>query len=101
MKGGILEEYDNVASEISRKLANRMFSVQFDIASRKGRALLETSAQIVDDLTFESEVITIWMVPLFQRHTSEYLKKTLLQCLNKYGLISQQVYSYTVLRMIL
>lgn len=91
----ILEEFDNVACEISRKLAKRMFSVRLDIASRKGRSLLGISAQVVDDLTFESEVITIGMVPLHQRHSSEYLKETILQCLNRYGLASHQVYSYT------
>lgn len=47
MHSYIIDEYKQIRDAISKRLKNRMFSIQLDIASRKGRALLGITAQFI------------------------------------------------------
>lgn len=91
----VMSKHEKVAEMIAARLKNRMFSVQFDIATRKNRAVLGISAQFVDPKTFKFEVIAIGMLVLDQSHTGKYIKENVEKCLNSYGLSTLQVYSYT------
>lgn len=94
MRRYLRDAHKETTAKISARLKHRMFSVQFDIASRKGRTLLGISAQFVDHKTFKQEVITIGMVHL-KATGGLVLKQKMEECLAQYGLSITQVYSYT------
>lgn len=94
IKQYIAEECAAMRLVIGNRVRYRMFSVEFDIASRNGKTILGITIKFVDLLEFGLEVITIGMIPLAGT-SGEILKQKINECLAKYGLSLAQVYCYT------
>lgn len=89
------QEYFEIKILIGKRLAKVMFTVQFDIATAKGRSVLGITITFTDPITMEQETITIGMNPISGSVTGLVLKERVEQCLAKYGLNIVQAYSYT------
>lgn len=96
MRQYMYEQYDTMKSAITKRLKKRMFSCQFDLATRKGREILGVSVQFLDPANnMESEVISIGMLPVHGMHSAENIKLYVEKCFSEFELSPVQVYGYT------
>lgn len=89
------DEYELFKSAIKQRLSKRMFACQFDLASRKGRAILGVSVQFVDQVTLSPEVLSIGMIPIHGSHTAINIKEEVEKSFAEFDLSPLQVIGYT------
>lgn len=78
---------------IKKELQNRIISIKFDIASRKGRRILGITAQFIKD--WKLQIRYLAMAEIKGPANADNLQRMINECLADYGLIVLFVYSST------
>lgn len=80
--------------EVIRKNVNkRMISLKVDIATRMEKHILGINIQYIKD--YKICINTLGMLQIKKKHTGEFLKTEIINCLREYNLDINQVYSST------
>ena len=84
---------DNLRKKIKNEVLGKFLSLKIDIATRIDRAILGVNLQFIKNgkLTLR----TIAMKELVQRHTAEYIKRTVVEILEVYQVSLDQIYTIT------
>lgn len=85
---------DQVRDAIKNTLNGQPISIQLDIATRLGRSMFGINAQFAGET--QLVLFNIGMIELDKTHTGENLSKVYQECLDRYGIIKQQVMSISL-----
>lgn len=89
----IREKCSLVKSEISKKLAGKVFSLKMDTATRSDRSVLGVNVQIIKNNKIL--IYTLAMIEIKRRHTAENLKQEVEIVLGHFNISLHQIYSVT------
>ncbi|KAF0715623.1 zinc finger BED domain-containing protein RICESLEEPER 1-like isoform X1 [Aphis craccivora] len=84
-----------IVAEISDDMKYKMVSLKVDGVSRHNKSFLGVNVQYMHKDTLTLKIKTLAIFELVERHSSKYLKDTLLNVISKYGLTKYQIYSIT------
>lgn len=85
------ESANQVRNAIKEAVKQQALSVQLDIATRLGRSIFAIDAQYIANK--QLNIVNVGMIELKNAHTGENLSKVYRDCLQRYGIIKQQVMS--------
>lgn len=79
--------------EAYKELRSRIISLKADCVTKRDRSFIGINIQFIYD--GQVIVVTLGTVPLLNRHTGPYLKNTIVNTLNKFGVGIDQLYTIT------
>lgn len=80
-----------IRESIKKSIKGQALSIQLDIATRLGRSVFGVNVQYISHK--QLNIHNIGMIELEKAHTGAYLSQVYRQCLEKHGIIKQQVIS--------
>ncbi|XP_065314825.1 zinc finger BED domain-containing protein 4-like [Gordionus sp. m RMFG-2023] len=81
------------SQNLKKEIYQKLISLKLDIATRYDRSILGINIQFIDN--GEIKLRTLCMKEIKERHTSEYLKKIILDVLNEHEIRIDQIYTIT------
>ncbi|XP_050063380.1 uncharacterized protein LOC126552698 [Aphis gossypii] len=93
IKNHVKEHASEIVKNIKLDVYKRLVSLKVDCVTRLNRSIIGVNVQYIKD--DKLNIKTLGMTELSEKHTSEYLKKVLINILKKYDIDNRQVYSIT------
>ncbi|KAF0682261.1 zinc finger BED domain-containing protein RICESLEEPER 1-like isoform X1, partial [Aphis craccivora] len=93
IKNHVKEHASEIIKNIKLDVYKRLVSLKVDCVTRLNRSIIGVNVQYIKD--DKLNIKTLGMTELSEKHTSEYLKKVLINILKKYDIDNRQVYSIT------
>ena len=87
------EAYNELSTILEEILQSRIISLKADCVTKRDRSFIGINLQFIYD--GQVIVVTLGTVPLLNRHTGQYLKNTIVNMLNKFGVSIDQLYTIT------
>ncbi|CAI6375567.1 unnamed protein product [Macrosiphum euphorbiae] len=94
VRKNVIETANLVISDLKNLVKNRILSLKIDGATRLDKSILGINVQFISDESTHV-VKTLAMIELTESHTANYLKKKVLEVLNKYDIKQQQILTIT------
>ncbi|CAI6373161.1 unnamed protein product [Macrosiphum euphorbiae] len=93
IKNHIFNASNVIISNIKNDIKKQLISLKIDSVKRHNRSILGINIQYIKDGKISLK--TLAMVELFDKHTAENLKQSLLDVLTKYEITQEQIYTIT------
>ncbi|KAL5233767.1 hypothetical protein ACI65C_001177 [Semiaphis heraclei] len=93
IRNHVKEHAYDIVKNIKLDVYKRLVSLKVDCVTRLNRSIIGVNVQYIKD--DKLNIKTLGMTELSEKHTSEYLKKVLINILKKYDIDNRQVYSIT------
>ncbi|KAE9528693.1 hypothetical protein AGLY_012268, partial [Aphis glycines] len=91
IKNQVKEHASEIVKNIKLDVYKRLVSLKVDCVTRLNRSIIGVNVQYIKDDKLNIKILG--MTELSEKHTSEYLKKVLINILKKYDIDNRQVYS--------
>lgn len=93
VRAKVLSSAEKVREKVKNTLCGELFSLKFDIASRKGKSFLGLTVQIIKD--WKIHVLNLGLIPLEGSLSADYLQEQIYRRLNAFGLDVGQIVTIT------